>query len=66
MGHEVQVCGNYEYCLGCGRNTKAKHSVLATTISGGENTVSQSLECKGTGEEIMTLFLTVGGPARVV
>eukprot|EP00972_Heterocapsa_arctica_P048518 7151911-Heterocapsa_arctica.AAC.1 len=25
MGHEVQTCGDYEYCLGCGRNTKAKH-----------------------------------------
>eukprot|EP00972_Heterocapsa_arctica_P065625 9685467-Heterocapsa_arctica.AAC.1 len=25
MGHEVQTCGDYEYCLGCGRSTKAKH-----------------------------------------
>eukprot|EP00972_Heterocapsa_arctica_P038193 5624044-Heterocapsa_arctica.AAC.1 len=25
MGHEVHICGNTEYCLGCGRNAKAKH-----------------------------------------
>eukprot|EP00972_Heterocapsa_arctica_P044051 6503819-Heterocapsa_arctica.AAC.1 len=29
MGHEVHICGDYEYCLGCGRNTRAKHSILA-------------------------------------
>eukprot|EP00972_Heterocapsa_arctica_P086362 12728890-Heterocapsa_arctica.AAC.1 len=32
MGHEVQTCGDYEYCLGCGRNTKAKHSLSAKRI----------------------------------
>eukprot|EP00972_Heterocapsa_arctica_P029637 4365902-Heterocapsa_arctica.AAC.1 len=26
MGLEVQTNGDYEYCLGCGRNTKAKYS----------------------------------------
>eukprot|EP00972_Heterocapsa_arctica_P013236 1944877-Heterocapsa_arctica.AAC.1 len=26
MGHEVQTFGDYEYCLGRGRETKAKHS----------------------------------------
>eukprot|EP00972_Heterocapsa_arctica_P102375 15083394-Heterocapsa_arctica.AAC.1 len=29
MGHEFQTCGDYEYCLGCGRNIKAKHSKSA-------------------------------------
>eukprot|EP00972_Heterocapsa_arctica_P085730 12632585-Heterocapsa_arctica.AAC.1 len=32
MGHEVQTCGDYAYCLGCGRNTKAKHSISAKRI----------------------------------
>eukprot|EP00972_Heterocapsa_arctica_P018723 2770000-Heterocapsa_arctica.AAC.1 len=32
MGHEVQTCGNYEYCLGCGRNAKAKHSPSAKLV----------------------------------
>eukprot|EP00972_Heterocapsa_arctica_P091191 13455768-Heterocapsa_arctica.AAC.1 len=32
MGHEVQICGDYEYCLGCGRNTKTKHSILANRV----------------------------------
>eukprot|EP00972_Heterocapsa_arctica_P054681 8058000-Heterocapsa_arctica.AAC.1 len=32
MGHEVQTCGDYEYCLGCGRNTKAKRSISATIV----------------------------------
>eukprot|EP00972_Heterocapsa_arctica_P019610 2893753-Heterocapsa_arctica.AAC.1 len=26
MGHEVQTIGGYKYCLGRGRETKAKHS----------------------------------------
>eukprot|EP00972_Heterocapsa_arctica_P085873 12655084-Heterocapsa_arctica.AAC.1 len=25
VGHEVKICGDFEYCLGCGRSTKAKH-----------------------------------------
>eukprot|EP00972_Heterocapsa_arctica_P058414 8617965-Heterocapsa_arctica.AAC.1 len=25
LGHEVNICGDTEYCLGCGRSTKAKH-----------------------------------------
>eukprot|EP00972_Heterocapsa_arctica_P097941 14450548-Heterocapsa_arctica.AAC.1 len=29
MGHEVQTCGDYKYCLGCGRTTKAKHNTSA-------------------------------------
>eukprot|EP00972_Heterocapsa_arctica_P111197 16371800-Heterocapsa_arctica.AAC.1 len=29
MGHEVQTCGDYKYCLGCGRSTKAKHRASA-------------------------------------
>eukprot|EP00972_Heterocapsa_arctica_P048193 7106352-Heterocapsa_arctica.AAC.1 len=32
MGHEVQTCGDYEYCLGRGQNTKAKRSISATTV----------------------------------
>eukprot|EP00972_Heterocapsa_arctica_P076209 11243878-Heterocapsa_arctica.AAC.1 len=32
MGHEVQTSGEYEYCLGCVRETKAKHSTSATII----------------------------------
>eukprot|EP00972_Heterocapsa_arctica_P095840 14140056-Heterocapsa_arctica.AAC.1 len=32
MGHEVQTCGDYEYCLECGRNTKAKHSTSAKIV----------------------------------
>eukprot|EP00972_Heterocapsa_arctica_P099447 14674593-Heterocapsa_arctica.AAC.1 len=32
MGQKVQTCGDYEYCLGCGRNAKAKHSKSANTI----------------------------------
>eukprot|EP00972_Heterocapsa_arctica_P064909 9581553-Heterocapsa_arctica.AAC.1 len=32
MGHEVQTCGDYEYYLGCGRNTKAKHSTSAQIV----------------------------------
>eukprot|EP00972_Heterocapsa_arctica_P041121 6060562-Heterocapsa_arctica.AAC.1 len=23
LGHDVKTCGEYEYCLGCGRSTKA-------------------------------------------
>eukprot|EP00972_Heterocapsa_arctica_P079562 11724996-Heterocapsa_arctica.AAC.1 len=34
-------------------------------FSGEENTVSQSLECKDTEEGTMTLYLMVGGHARV-
>eukprot|EP00972_Heterocapsa_arctica_P035296 5193630-Heterocapsa_arctica.AAC.2 len=26
MGHNVQTSGDYEYCLGCGREAKAKHT----------------------------------------
>eukprot|EP00972_Heterocapsa_arctica_P036327 5346187-Heterocapsa_arctica.AAC.1 len=29
MGHEVLICGDYEYCLGCGRTTKTKLSTSA-------------------------------------
>eukprot|EP00972_Heterocapsa_arctica_P109252 16087554-Heterocapsa_arctica.AAC.1 len=25
LGHDVNIHGDYEYCLGCGRCTKAKH-----------------------------------------
>eukprot|EP00972_Heterocapsa_arctica_P034875 5133764-Heterocapsa_arctica.AAC.1 len=32
MGHEVQTCGDYEYCLGCGRTTKAKRSISAQIV----------------------------------
>eukprot|EP00972_Heterocapsa_arctica_P052618 7743195-Heterocapsa_arctica.AAC.1 len=32
MGHEVQISGRYEYCLGCGRTTKAKHILSARII----------------------------------
>eukprot|EP00972_Heterocapsa_arctica_P088290 13020421-Heterocapsa_arctica.AAC.1 len=32
MGHEVHICGDYEYCLGCGRTTKAKHSTSAKIV----------------------------------
>eukprot|EP00972_Heterocapsa_arctica_P071951 10628228-Heterocapsa_arctica.AAC.1 len=32
MGHEVQTCGYYAYCLGCGRNTKAKRSTSADVV----------------------------------
>eukprot|EP00972_Heterocapsa_arctica_P008160 1193067-Heterocapsa_arctica.AAC.1 len=32
MGHEVQTCGDYEYCLGCGQNTKAKRSISAKKV----------------------------------
>eukprot|EP00972_Heterocapsa_arctica_P082314 12130235-Heterocapsa_arctica.AAC.1 len=32
MGHEVQTCDDYEYCLGCGRTTKAKHSTSAKRV----------------------------------
>eukprot|EP00972_Heterocapsa_arctica_P027395 4028401-Heterocapsa_arctica.AAC.1 len=42
MGHEIQTCGDYEYCLGCGRNTKAKHSTSATKSFGEDNTVNRS------------------------
>eukprot|EP00972_Heterocapsa_arctica_P053131 7824658-Heterocapsa_arctica.AAC.1 len=29
IGKEVQTCGDYAYCLGCGRSTKAKRSTSA-------------------------------------
>eukprot|EP00972_Heterocapsa_arctica_P024657 3636920-Heterocapsa_arctica.AAC.1 len=32
MGHEVQTFGDYEYCIGCGRNNKTKHSKSANII----------------------------------
>eukprot|EP00972_Heterocapsa_arctica_P003816 568604-Heterocapsa_arctica.AAC.1 len=32
MGHDVQISGEYEYCLGCGRTTKAKHSASAKSV----------------------------------
>eukprot|EP00972_Heterocapsa_arctica_P084148 12396458-Heterocapsa_arctica.AAC.1 len=25
LGHDVRICGDTEYCLACGRSTKAKH-----------------------------------------
>eukprot|EP00972_Heterocapsa_arctica_P036916 5435113-Heterocapsa_arctica.AAC.1 len=25
LGHDVNICGDTEYCLGCGRSTKAKN-----------------------------------------
>eukprot|EP00972_Heterocapsa_arctica_P078958 11642336-Heterocapsa_arctica.AAC.1 len=25
LGHDVNICGDTEYCLGCGRSAKAKH-----------------------------------------
>eukprot|EP00972_Heterocapsa_arctica_P115390 16447478-Heterocapsa_arctica.AAC.1 len=25
LGHDVKICGDTAYCLGCGRCTKAKH-----------------------------------------
>eukprot|EP00972_Heterocapsa_arctica_P019987 2950153-Heterocapsa_arctica.AAC.1 len=25
LGHEVRICGDTEFCLGCGRSTKANH-----------------------------------------
>eukprot|EP00972_Heterocapsa_arctica_P034638 5100081-Heterocapsa_arctica.AAC.1 len=67
MGHEVQTCGDYEYYLGCGRNSKAKHSILAKRVLWRrENTVSQSLDCRDTGGEITTYVLTIGGHVRTV
>eukprot|EP00972_Heterocapsa_arctica_P056061 8269326-Heterocapsa_arctica.AAC.1 len=32
MVHNVQVIGLYEYCLDCGRETKAKHNASAKII----------------------------------
>eukprot|EP00972_Heterocapsa_arctica_P108167 15929371-Heterocapsa_arctica.AAC.1 len=32
MGHEVQIRGECEYCLGCGRTTKAKRSTSAKRV----------------------------------
>eukprot|EP00972_Heterocapsa_arctica_P111464 16409772-Heterocapsa_arctica.AAC.1 len=32
MGHDVQTSGVYEYCLGCGRETQAKHNLSAKRI----------------------------------
>eukprot|EP00972_Heterocapsa_arctica_P021862 3216106-Heterocapsa_arctica.AAC.1 len=32
MEHVVQTCGDYDYCLGCGRTTKAKHSNSAKRL----------------------------------
>eukprot|EP00972_Heterocapsa_arctica_P075825 11184877-Heterocapsa_arctica.AAC.1 len=32
MGHEVLICGDYEYCLGCGRETTTNHSTSAKRI----------------------------------
>eukprot|EP00972_Heterocapsa_arctica_P099032 14615020-Heterocapsa_arctica.AAC.1 len=32
MGHEVHISGDYDYCLGCGRNAKAKRSISAKII----------------------------------
>eukprot|EP00972_Heterocapsa_arctica_P034734 5113810-Heterocapsa_arctica.AAC.1 len=32
MGHEVQISGDYEYCRGCGRTTKAKSSTSAKRV----------------------------------
>eukprot|EP00972_Heterocapsa_arctica_P015494 2280885-Heterocapsa_arctica.AAC.1 len=29
LGHEVKTHGNYEYCLKCGKYTKAKHIDIA-------------------------------------
>eukprot|EP00972_Heterocapsa_arctica_P037977 5589755-Heterocapsa_arctica.AAC.1 len=32
MGHDVKICGEYEYCLSCGRTTKAKHDTSAKRV----------------------------------
>eukprot|EP00972_Heterocapsa_arctica_P018863 2788347-Heterocapsa_arctica.AAC.1 len=32
LGHDVQTSGEYEYCLGCGRCTKATHIESARRI----------------------------------
>eukprot|EP00972_Heterocapsa_arctica_P048035 7084478-Heterocapsa_arctica.AAC.1 len=32
MGHEVHICGDTEYCLACGRSTKAKHIETANHV----------------------------------
>eukprot|EP00972_Heterocapsa_arctica_P063436 9360056-Heterocapsa_arctica.AAC.1 len=32
MGHDVQISGDYEYCLGCGRTAKAKHILSAKRV----------------------------------
>eukprot|EP00972_Heterocapsa_arctica_P084492 12446938-Heterocapsa_arctica.AAC.1 len=61
MGHEVQTSGNYAYCLGCGRETKAKHSTSATLFFGEDSTVNRWSELRDTGIEIITLFLMDGG-----
>eukprot|EP00972_Heterocapsa_arctica_P082824 12205504-Heterocapsa_arctica.AAC.1 len=32
LGHYVKIHGDYEYCLGCGRCTKAKHMETAKHV----------------------------------
>eukprot|EP00972_Heterocapsa_arctica_P045916 6775993-Heterocapsa_arctica.AAC.1 len=32
VGHEFRICGDTEYCLGCGRSTKAKHIDIAKHV----------------------------------
>eukprot|EP00972_Heterocapsa_arctica_P048043 7084977-Heterocapsa_arctica.AAC.1 len=32
LGHDVKICGDTEYCLGCGRCTKAKHIDIAKHV----------------------------------
>eukprot|EP00972_Heterocapsa_arctica_P037926 5582226-Heterocapsa_arctica.AAC.1 len=56
MGHEVQTCGDYEYCLGCGRNTKAKHSTSAKRV----------FWRRGFCKPVMTPCLTIGGHVGTV
>eukprot|EP00972_Heterocapsa_arctica_P025141 3703517-Heterocapsa_arctica.AAC.1 len=32
LGHEVKICGDTEYCLGCGRSIMAKHIYTAEHV----------------------------------
>eukprot|EP00972_Heterocapsa_arctica_P000801 112777-Heterocapsa_arctica.AAC.1 len=63
MGHEVQTCGDYEYCLGCGCTTKAKHSTSANIVFWRRQYCKPVMRMKRyrNKQQIMTSFLMSGG-----
>eukprot|EP00972_Heterocapsa_arctica_P071764 10599328-Heterocapsa_arctica.AAC.1 len=63
LGHEVKICGDNEYCLGCGRGTKAKHIDTAKHVF---RCVPQCSGYDSTKRNSTMLVSTIGGTARLV
>eukprot|EP00972_Heterocapsa_arctica_P099962 14741298-Heterocapsa_arctica.AAC.1 len=66
MSHDVQVCGDYEYCLGCGRETQAKHIASAKRIFWRRQYCKPIVRLERYRSRKMTLSLMDGGHAEDV